>query len=161
MDAITRPGRAEIIRLRPAVFKRLRDFSGEFLVDLMAPSENAQESPATGAGERRRLPFLSWYHCKGSAGVDFFSQNAVAMPVENTPTFGYCYPPPVMVGHAVQHFADCRAHAMIVVPDVVPQVSCATVRALALPKAGGSDYPTIGTACATTCACSTACARSR
>ena len=164
-DAITRPGRAEIIRLRPAVFQRLREFFGEFTVDLMASSENPQEDPTTGAVKRRRLPFFSRYHCEGSAGVDFFSQNAAVTPGENTPAFGYCFPPPVMAGHVVQHLAECRSHAVIVVPDVreywFPQVSCATVRTLALPNAGSSESPHYRMACATTCTCGTACSRSR
>ena len=40
-DAITRPGRDEIIRLRPTTFQRLRALFGEFTVDPMASSENA------------------------------------------------------------------------------------------------------------------------
>ena len=111
----------------------------------MASSENAQDSPTTGAGERRRLWFFSRYHCKGSAGVDFFGQNAAVTPRENTPEFGYCFPSPVMVGHVVQHLAEWRAHTVIVVPDVrnywFPQVICATVRTLALPMAGNFGFP--------------------
>ena len=145
-DAITRPTRAEIICLRSAVFQRLREFFGKFTVDLMVFSVNAQEGPTTGASERRRLPLFSRYHCEGSAGVDFFSRNAAVTPRENTPAFGYCFKPPAMAGHVVQHLAACRAHAVIVAPDVrwywFPQVSCATVRTLALPKAGNFGFPT-------------------
>ena len=119
-DAITRPGTADIIRLRPAVFQRLEEFFGEFTIDLMASSENAQQGPTTGAGGRRRLPFFSRDHCEGSAGVDFFSQNAAVTPGENTPAFGYCFPPLVMAGHYAveQHLAECRPHVVIVVPDM-------------------------------------------
>ena len=115
-DAVSRPGIAEIIRLRPAMFQRLQPFFGEFTVDLMASSENAQDGPATRVGEKRRLPFFSRY--QGSAGVDVFRQNVAVTPGENTTAFGYCFPPPVMVGHVVQHMAECRAHAVIVLPDV-------------------------------------------
>ena len=111
----------------------------------MASSENAQEGPKTRAGERRRLPFFSRYHCEASAGLNFFSPNAAVTTGGNMPAFGYCFPPPVMAGHVVQHLAECRAHAVIVVPDVreywFPQVSCATVRTLALPKAGSFGFP--------------------
>ena len=47
-DAIIRPGRAEIIRLQPAVFRRSRDFFREFTVDLRATFEKAQEGPRRG-----------------------------------------------------------------------------------------------------------------
>ena len=50
-----------------------------------------------------------------------------------------------MAGHVVQHLAECRAHVVIFVPDVLeywfPQVSCATVRTLALPKSGSFGSP--------------------
>ena len=131
----------------------------------MASFENAQEGPATGAGERRRLPFFLRYHCEGSAGLDFFSPNAAVTAEENTPAFGYCFPPPVMAGHVVQLLAECRAHAVIVVPDALEywfsQVSCATVRALALPKAGSFGFPHHQDGVRDSCTCGTACTRSR
>ena len=50
-----------------------------------------------------------------------------------------------MVGHVVQHMAECRAQAVLVLPDVreywFPRVSCATVRTLVLPPAGRFGYP--------------------
>ena len=47
--------------LWPAVFQQLQSFFGEFTVDFMASSENAQEGPTTRTGEKRRLPFFSRY----------------------------------------------------------------------------------------------------
>ena len=86
-NAITRPRRPEIIHVRLAVFQRLREFFGEFTVDLLASSENAHEGPTTGTGKRQRLPFVSRYQCEGSAGVDFFRQKVAVTPGENTPAF--------------------------------------------------------------------------
>ena len=46
-------------------------------------------------------------------------------------------PPAVVVGHVVQHMAECRASTVVILPDVCenwfPRVSRATVRALVLP----------------------------
>ena len=70
-DAITRPGRLEVIRLRPMIFQQLLTFFGEFTIDLMASSEDAQLGPTRGTGEQRRPAFYSRYHCEGSVGVTF------------------------------------------------------------------------------------------
>ena len=102
---ITRPGRDEIIRLRPTTFQQLRAFFGEFTVDLMASSENAQHGQARSTSELQRLPFISRYHCEGSAGVDVFCHNVAVDPGGQETAFGYCFPPPVMVRHIVQHLS--------------------------------------------------------
>lgn len=47
-DAITRPRSADIVRLQPSVFQRLRAFFGESTVDLIASSENVQKIPRRG-----------------------------------------------------------------------------------------------------------------
>ena len=60
---------------------------------------------------------------------------------------------------------ECRAHAVIIVPDVhehwFPRVSRATVRPLVQSKAGNFEYPTTTTECTFTCTCATECERSR
>ena len=144
-DAIARPGRDEIIRLRSTTFRQLRAFFGELTVDLMASSENAQQGQTGGTGEQRRLPFFSRYQCEGSTGVDVFRHNVAVNPGGQEAAFGYCFPPPVMVGHIVQHMAECRARAVIVIPNVrehwFPRVHRATVRSLAIPKIGSFGFP--------------------
>lgn len=50
-----------------------------------------------------------------------------------------------MVGHVVQYMGECRASAVIVLPDGCeywfPRVSRATVRAFVLPQPGSFGYP--------------------
>ena len=144
-DAITRPSRDENLQLRPARFEELQAFFGEFTVDLIASSENAHRGAADAAGHRRRLPFFSRYHCEGSAGVGVLSQNVAITPGTNDVAFAFVFPPPVMVGVVVQHLADCKAHAVVILPDVhgywFPRVRCATVREYALPQRGSFGYP--------------------
>ena len=63
----------------------------------------------------------------------------------NTVPLGYCFPPPVTVEHVVRHMAECRAHAVIILPDVhehwFPRASRMNVPALVLSKAGSFGYP--------------------
>lgn len=65
-----------------------------------------------------------------------------------------------MAEHCAQHMAECRAHALVVLPDWFKRVSRATVRALVLSKAGSVGYPTARMECATTCTCAMECFRS-
>ena len=144
-DAITRPSIHEIVRLRPHAFRSLERFFGAFSVDLMASSDNAQHTVDPITSRPRRLPFFSRYHCEGSAGVDVFQQNVANTPGVGTPAFGYCFPPPLMVGHLIQHLAECHAHAVVVIPTLheywSPRVQRATVRQRDLPSADTFCYP--------------------
>ena len=144
-DAITRPPMHEILRLRPEAFQQLERCFGPFTVDLMASSENAQHGRDPHTGERRRLPFYSRYNCEGSDGVDVFQQDVALTPGQGTPAFGYCFPPPVMVGHIVHHLADCHARAVVVLPDLneywAPRVTHAAVKELKLPQTGTFSFP--------------------
>ena len=137
-DAITRPGRDEILPPQPTTFQQLRAFFGDFTVDLMASSENARLGPAIGTGDQRRLRFYSRYHCKGSAGVEVFRHRVSVTPGGQTAAFGYCERPRVMVGHVVQHMAECKAHAVRDIPDVwnhwFPRVHKATARYSKFPR---------------------------
>ena len=116
-DTISRPSREAIIQLSAAAFRSLWDLLGPFDMDLMACEASAQCSPLTGS----RLPFFSQYRCPGSAGVDVLVHN-VAVPPSSTTTvaFSLCFSPPIMAGHGVQHLTECRAHAILVVPDTKP-----------------------------------------
>jgi len=144
-DAITRPSMYEILRLRPEVFQRLEQEFGEFTVDLMASSENAQHGLSTSTGVRSRLPFFSRYHCEGSAGVVVFRQNVAITPGLGIPAFGYCFPPPVMVGHIVHHMAECGARAVVIIPDLneywAPRVRYASVKEIVLAPLGTFVFP--------------------
>ena len=68
-------------------------------------------------GSSRALPFFSQYDCEGSPEADVPAQDVSRVPGTEVQAFGHCFPPPVMVGHIVQHFAECHAHAVNVVPD--------------------------------------------
>ena len=86
-------------------------------------------------------------------------------PGRNTVPLGCCFPPPVTVEHVVQHMTECRAHAVIILPDVhehwFPRVSRTTVPAPVLSKAGSFGYPTTRTECAISCTSATECVRPR
>lgn len=129
-DAISRPSRETIIRLGPDAFRQLWQELGPFNIDLMACTASAQHSPSSG----RALPFFSRYHCAGSMGVDVFAQNVAVLPGGHVPAFGFCFPPPVMAGHVVQHLAECRARAVVILPSVkaywFPRVLSATTRSV-------------------------------
>ena len=76
---------------------------------------------------------------------------------------GYCFAPPVTVEHVVEHMAERRAHAVIILPDVhehwFPQASGTTVPAPVLSKAGSFWYPTTRTECTIALTSATECAR--
>ena len=164
-DAITRSGLAEIIRLQPVAFQRLQSFFGEFPFDLMASPENAQAGPTTRTGEKQTLPLFSRYHCEESAGVDVFRQNVAVTQGRNPRAVGYCFPPPVMVGHMIQHMAEYKAHAVIVFQ------TCARTgshRSVVRPnerahchRQAVSATPITRTECAITCTRGTECVQSR
>ena len=58
-------------------------------------------------------------------------------PGGQTAAVGYCERPRVMVVHVVQHMAECKAHAVIDIPDVHK----ATARSLEIPKIGSFGFP--------------------
>lgn len=76
----------------------------------MASSDNAEHMCLPATGEMRRLPFFSRYHCEGSDRLDFCRQDVLVTPGLGTKAFGYCFKPPIMVGHIVQqHIAEGSA----------------------------------------------------
>lgn len=129
-DAISWRSREAVVQLAPAAFRSLWEALGPFNIDLMACAASAQCSPDTGA----QLPFFSRYHCAGTSGVDVVAQNLAVLPGTDIPAFGFCFPPPVMVGHVVQRLEECRAHAVILVPGMksywFPRVQLATSRSV-------------------------------
>lgn len=93
-DAISRPSREAIVRLSRAAFRSLWDALGPFSIDLMACNASVQLSPATG----EPLPLFSRFHCEGAAGTDMLAQDVAVMPGGGGVAFGFCFPPPLMVG---------------------------------------------------------------
>ena len=109
-DAISRPSRESIIRLHPGAFQNVWEALGPFSINLMASTASAQRIP----GSSHTLPFFSQYDCPGS---DVLAQDVCRLPRTGEKAFGYYFSPPAMVGHVVQHLAECHAHAVVVVPD--------------------------------------------
>lgn len=74
----------------------------------------------------------------------FFCQNVAVTPGGNTATLEFGFPPAGMVGHVGQHVTECRAHVVLVLPDVPehcsPRVSRVTVSALVRSKAASSGH---------------------
>lgn len=113
-DAISRPSRDTITRLAPAEFRSLWETLGPFNIDLIACNASVQASPATGAP----LLFFARYHCAGTARTDMLAQDVAVLPGTGGEAFGFCFPPPLMVGHVVQHLRECHVHAVVLVPDI-------------------------------------------
>ena len=108
-DAISRPSRESIFRLHPGAFGNVWEALSPFSIDLMASTASAQSIP----GSSHTLPFFSQYDCPESSGVDVLAQGVSRLPRTGGQAFGYCFPPPVTVGHVVQHLAECHAHAIL------------------------------------------------
>ncbi|CAM9718774.1 unnamed protein product [Laminaria digitata] len=136
-DATLRPSRDAVIRIAPAAFKAIWEEIGPFNVDLMACTASVVRSPLSGEA----LPFFSQYDCAGSAGTDVLAHDVSIVPGAGVPAFGFCFPPPVMAGHVVQHLAECKAHAVVLLPDVkaywFPLVQLATVRSIEVAPVAG------------------------
>ena len=137
-DAISRPSRDTLAQLSAAAFGKLWEHFGPFNIDLMACAASVQRSPETGVA----LPFFSRYHCEGTAGVDVFAKNLAVLPDTAVSAFGFCFPPPVLVGHIVQSLAKCHAHAVILVPSTkaywFPRVQLAATRSVGVAAANES-----------------------
>lgn len=73
----------------------------------MESSDDAQRVCVPVTGEKERQHLFSMYHCEGSAGLEVFRQNIAITPGLEITAFGYCFPPPVMAGHIVQHLTEC------------------------------------------------------
>ena len=86
-EAIPRPSRDSIIRLKPDAFRALWDALGPFNLDLMALTESAQRGP----GSTGTLTFFSQYDYEGSSGVDVLSpclRTSLEFPARGNPPPG-------------------------------------------------------------------------
>ena len=142
-DDLSRPEAGEYVRLEPSKFAELWAWAGTFDMDLMATPASAQkaQSPHPGSGER--LPFYSRFRTDGSEGIDVLSQDVSRLPNSSQPCFGFCFPPTTMVGVVLQHIAECRARAVVVVPDQrqswFPLLSNATKRSFRVAGPGDTS----------------------
>ena len=105
-DALTRPDNSEHVRFGQKVFNRLWKEWGGFDMDLMATTASSQRPPSVGGGQGRPLPSCSRYHTAGSSGIDVLAQDVGHMPSSTDPCFGYCFPPPLMVGSSPHIYAS-------------------------------------------------------
>lgn len=116
-DALSRPSLEEILRLVPAQFARLWDVFGALSFDLMATDVSAHKVPLGFPSAGARLPFFSRYACPGSSGVDVLAQDVGCLPGCSPGSLAFCFPPIAMVGALIQHISECRARAVLIVPD--------------------------------------------
>ena len=112
--ATSRPSREAIIRIAPAAFRAIWDEMGPFNVDLTACTAWVLRSPVSGEA----MPFLSKYDCVGSAETDVLAQDVSIVPGTRAPAFGFCFSPPVMADHVVQHLVERKTHAFVRRPDI-------------------------------------------
>ena len=84
----------------------------------MASPASAYYIPTTALSAGNRLPCFTRYACGGPAGVDFFAQDISRVPEETARAFGFCFPPTALANPVVQHLAEQRAHAVILLSSV-------------------------------------------
>lgn len=110
-------------------------------MDLMATTAKSQRIPEGVQGAGEQLPFYSRYHTEASTGVDVLSRHVSKMPDSSRECFGFCFPPPSMIGIVLQHLEERKPHAVILVPDLKLQwftrLAGATIRSLRASEPGG------------------------
>lgn len=136
-DDLSRPEADAYVRLEAAEFAKVCEWAGQdFDMDLMATPASAQRLP----GKDVPLPFYSRFHTQGCAGVDVLSQDLRHRPGSSEACYGFVFPPTAMVGVVLQRLAECKARAVVVVPDVqstwYPMLAEAAVRTLPLSGKG-------------------------
>ena len=62
--------------------------------------------------------FFSQYFCADLAGTNVLAHDVSIVPGNRVPVFGFCFPPPIMAGHILQHLAESRAHAVALLAGV-------------------------------------------
>ena len=146
-DGISRPGSDDFVRLDERMFGDLCAWAGEQVtMDLMATPASVHKRWVDGRCTSEDLPFYSRYHTQGCAGVDVLTQNVRFMPGSTTEEcFGFCFPPTSMVGVFLQHLEECRAKALVIVPDRkqywFPRIADAATRSRTLSIGSGGESP--------------------
>lgn len=112
-------------------------------MDLMATPASAQLIPAGFPNEHETLPFYSRFNTAGNSGVDILSQDVRLMPDRSRVCFGFCFPPVTMVGVVLQHLAERKARAVIIIPDQrqtwYPSLEAATVDSVLVAAEGDTQ----------------------
>ena len=97
-------------------------------MDLMACTTSVLLSPL----ERRGTTIFSQYDCAGSAATDVFAQDISIVPGARVPALGFLFHPISWQDTLSKHMAECKAHAVALLPDVkaywFPLLQLATVR---------------------------------
>lgn len=110
-------------------------------MDLMATPASVQKVPGSEGEGTAALPFYSRYRTLGCARVDVPSHDVSQMPSSSSACFGFCFSPTGMVAVVLQHLVDCKARAVIVVPDHkqtwFPLLSNGTVKSTKFSEPGG------------------------
>lgn len=132
-DDLSRPDADQYVRLGEEKFAEICAWMGrDFDMDLMATPASAQRPPR----REKALQFYSRFRTEGCAGVDALGQDLSTMPGSTDPCFGFCFPPTTMVGVVLQRLSECRAQAVVEVPDLRkswhPLLEEATVRSVVL-----------------------------
>lgn len=140
-DELSRPGSDKYVRLDQSVFGDLWNWAGGFDMDLMATPTSVHSAIVAGGPTGELLPFYSRYHTQGCAGIDVFTQDVGCMTNSSAPCFGVCFPPTNMVGVLLQHLEECKAKAVVIVPDQkqswFPRLAGAAVRSKEISRPGG------------------------
>ena len=113
-DYISRPSRGTIILIPPAALMALWDEMGPFNVDRMACAASVPSSLVSGEA----LPLFFQYDCAGAVGTDLLTQDVSIVPGTKAPAVRFRFTALVMAGHTVENLAECKAHAIVLVPDV-------------------------------------------
>jgi len=108
-DVLTRENPACDMVLEKKVWRCVRRFAQRcartpFTHDFMASDVDAKAwSPGV------PLPHFTRYHTPLTHGV-----NVMVQDIGQQGMFGYCFPPPNMVGAVLEHIVECKAHVVLV-----------------------------------------------
>lgn len=132
-DDLSRPDADQYVRLGAGKFAEICVWVGrDFDMDLMATPASTQKLP----NREKALRFYSRFRTDGCEDVDALGQDLSKMPGSTDPCFGFCFPPTTIVGVVLQRLSECRARAVVVVPDLrkswYPLLKDATVRSVVL-----------------------------
>ena len=114
-DDLSRPEADQHVRLEHLKFAEICAWARrDFDMYLMATPVSAQRLP----GKTGVLPLYSKFHAVGCQDVDVLCQDLSTLGDSGNPCFGYCCSPTKIIGVVLQRLAECRAQAVVIVPDV-------------------------------------------
>lgn len=114
-DLLLRPDAGQYVRLEEGEFAEICAWVGrDFDMDLTATPASTQRL----SGREHSLRFYSRFRTEGcEEGVVVLGQDLSKIAGSTDPCFGFCFPPTTMVGVVLQPVAECRAKAVVIVPD--------------------------------------------